>query len=89
MAELGKEDGDEMPDDNKVVIVEDEAPQEENAEEIKITETAPEESQEVESAPEQPDERESIRERRRKEKQCGERVCGRGREADGADERQH
>lgn len=69
MAELGKEDGDEMPDDNKVVIVEDEAPQEENAEEIKITETAPEESQEVESAPEQPDERESIRERRRKEKQ--------------------
>ena len=37
MAELGKEDGDEMPDDNKVVIVEDEAPQEEKAEEIKIT----------------------------------------------------
>ena len=36
MAELGKEDGDEMPDDNKVVIVEDEAPQEENTEEIKI-----------------------------------------------------
>ena len=35
MAELGKEDGDEMPDDNKVVIVEDEAPQEEKAEEIK------------------------------------------------------
>ena len=69
MAELGKEDGDEMPDDNKVVIVEDEAPQEEKAEEIEITETAPEESQEVESASEQPDERESIRERRRKEKQ--------------------
>ena len=69
MAELGKEDGDEMPDDNKVVIVEDEAPQEENTEEIKITETAPEESQEVETASEQPDERESIRERRRKEKQ--------------------
>ena len=43
MAELGKEDGDEMPDDNKVVIVEDEAPQEEKAEEIEITETAPEE----------------------------------------------
>ncbi len=69
MAELGKEDGDEMPDDNKVVIVEDEAPQEEKAEEIKITETAPEEPKEVETASEQPDERESIRERRRKEKQ--------------------
>jgi len=69
MAELGKEDGDEMPDDNKVVIVEDEAPQEEKAEEIKITETAPEEPKEVESASEQSDERESIRERRRKEKQ--------------------
>ena len=68
MAELGKEDGDEMPDDNKVVIVEDEAPQEEKAEEIKITETAPEESEEVEASGE-PDERESIRERRRKEKQ--------------------
>lgn len=68
MAELGKEDGDEMPDDNKVVIVEDEAPQEEKAEEIKITETAPEESEEVEAS-EEPDERESIRERRRKEKQ--------------------
>ena len=69
MAELGKEDGDEMPDDNKVVIVEDEAPQEEKAEEIEITETAPEEPKEVETASEQPDERESIRERRRKEKQ--------------------
>jgi len=69
MAELGKEDGDEMPDDNKVVIVEEEAPQEEKAEEIKITETAPEEPKEVETASEQPDERESIRERRRKEKQ--------------------
>ena len=69
MAELGKEDGDEMPDDNKVVIVEDEAPQEEKAEEIEITETAPEEQKEVETASEQPDERESIRERRRKEKQ--------------------
>jgi hypothetical protein len=69
MAELGKEDGDEMPDDNKVVIVEDEAPQEEKADEIKITETAPEEPKEVETASEQPDERESIRERRRKEKQ--------------------
>jgi len=57
-----------MPDDNKVVIVEDEAPQEEKAEEIKITETAPEESEEVEASGE-PDERESIRERRRKEKQ--------------------
>ena len=68
MAELGKEDGDEMPDDDKVVIVEDEAPQGENAEEIKITETAPEESEEVEASGE-PDERESIRERRRKEKQ--------------------
>lgn len=68
MAELGKEDGDEMPDDNKVVIVEDEAPQEEKAEEIKITETAPEESEGVEAS-EEPDERESIRERRRKEKQ--------------------
>ena len=69
MAELGKEDGDEMPDDDKVVIVEDEAPQEEKAEEIEITETAPEEQKEVETASEQPDERESIRERRRKEKQ--------------------
>ena len=69
MAELGKEDGDEMPDDNKVVIVEDEAPQEEKAEEIEITETAPEEQKQVETASEQPDERESIRERRRKEKQ--------------------
>ena len=69
MAELGKEDGDEMPDDNKVVIVEDEAPQEEKAEEIEITETAPEEQKEVATASEQPDERESIRERRRKEKQ--------------------
>ena len=68
MAELGKEDGDEMPDDNKVVIVEDEAPQEEKAEEIKITETAPEESEQVEASG-KPDERESIRERRRKEKQ--------------------
>ena len=69
MAELGKEDGDEMPDEEKVVIVEDEAPPQEQAEDIKITETAPAESKEVETSSEQTDERESIRERRRQEKQ--------------------
>ena len=51
MAELGEEDGDETPDDdNKVVIVEDEAPPKENAEDVKITETATEEIEKVESA---------------------------------------
>ena len=65
MAELGKEDGDETIDDNKVVIVEDEAPPKENPDDVKITETAPEE---VETASDENDEREGIRERRRKEK---------------------
>jgi len=68
MAELGKEDGDETIDDNKVVIVEDEAPPKENPDDVKITETAPEETEEVEVASGENDEREGIRERRRKEK---------------------
>lgn len=69
MAELGKEDGDDIVDDDKVVIVEDEAPSKENPEDVKIIETAPEETEKVATTSEAPDERESIRERRRKEKQ--------------------
>ena len=36
MAELGKEDGDDIVDDDKVVIVEDEAPSKENPEDGEI-----------------------------------------------------
>ena len=65
MAELGKEDGDEIVDDNKVII-EDEAPPKENVEDVKITETVPQETEEIDAG--ENDEREGIRERRRKEK---------------------